>query len=249
MPTQSNRQTQSVKVVVNNKMCCEERKKRRRPRRDPKRSQVSRRKETSKEGDTLPPLEEVALPITPSPQFTKGLSAYPVRPTIYAPTTQMIQPQSGLNQVPLYFEKQFTNQQATLDELKKQLDDIQNNSSLAIFSNPLFQRGVSAPLGMAVGKGNPTQPHANPTQPQPTPDEMRRDLATARRLLGDYQSDDRKDLPTKDQLKQQMNTIFNRHQIPTGRRYKTMVYDLEAKVNDLREETETPEDMGFSLFD
>lgn len=245
MPTQSNRQTQSVKVVVNNRLCCEEKKKRRRHRRAPQRSQVSRRKETSKEGDA-PPLEEV--PITPSPQFTKGLSAYPVRPSIYAPTTQMIQPQSGLNQVPLYFEKQFTNQQATLDELKKQLDDVQNNSSLAIFSNPLFQSRVSAPLGMAVGKGNPTQPEANPTQHQPTPDEIRRDLATAQNLLGEYESTETR-ASRKKVLKERMNTVFDRHQIPRRGMYQNRVAQLEGMVNDLREETETPEDMGFSLFD
>jgi polyhydroxyalkanoate synthesis regulator phasin len=173
----------------------------------------------------------------------------------------MIQPQSGLNQVPLYFEKQFTNQQATLDELKKQLDDIQNNASLTLFSNPLYQATTTTQQpqqGLAPGRRR--EGVKGDAIPLPNPDEMRRDLATAQTLLGQYQSDDRRELPSKNVLKERMNTIFDRHQIPTTGRYQNRVAQLENKVNDLTsspevagqpttEETETQEDVGFSLFD
>ena len=109
MPTQSNRQTQNVKVVVNNKGCCEP--KRRKPRRRPKQSAE------------LPPEEVQMPPVPPMKDFSRGLSAYPVRPSLYAPVSTTIQMDGGLRQVPSYFEKQLTNQQLTLEQLQRTIED------------------------------------------------------------------------------------------------------------------------------
>lgn len=115
MPTQSNKQTQNVKVIVNNKACCETKK--RRPRRRP-------RPEASAEQ----PQEEIAVPASPMKDFARGLSAYPIRPTLYAPLSTTIQVEGGLRQVPSYFDKQLTNQQLTLEQLQRtvqeQYDDL-----------------------------------------------------------------------------------------------------------------------------
>jgi hypothetical protein len=109
MTTQSNRQTQNVKVVVNNKGCCEP--KRRKPRRRPKQTAE------------LPPEEVQMPPVPPLQDFARGLSAYPVRPSLYAPVSTTIQMDGGLRQVPSYFEKQLTNQQLTLEQLQRTIED------------------------------------------------------------------------------------------------------------------------------
>jgi len=103
---QSNKQTQNVKVVVNNnvKSCCDDKPKR-------------RRKPTPKP----PPPEEPAMPTPVMQPWAKGLPAQGVRPMIYAPQTTMIQPENGLSGIPPYFERQFTNQQAALDDMRQAL--------------------------------------------------------------------------------------------------------------------------------
>lgn len=107
--TQTNSQTQNVKVVVNNKGCCEP--KRRKPRRRPK------------QPAELPPEEVQMPPVPPMKDFARGLSAYPVRPSLYAPVSTTIQMDGGLQQVPSYFEKQLTNQQLTLEQLQRTIEN------------------------------------------------------------------------------------------------------------------------------
>jgi hypothetical protein len=111
MTTQSNKQTQNVKVVVNNKVgCCNDKKPR-------------RKKPTPR------PAPQPVLPIPVMQPWARGLPSQAVRPTIYAPSATMITPDNGLGGIPPYFEQKFTNQQATLEEMRKsirqQFEDLQ----------------------------------------------------------------------------------------------------------------------------
>jgi hypothetical protein len=110
MTTQSNKQTQSVKVIVNNNITAP-------PRRKPQRRKPPPPENT---GD-MPP------PVPPMPQFATGLSPYANRPMTFAPSVQMIQADNGMR-VPPYFEKPYTNREASLTEmrnaLRSELEDV-----------------------------------------------------------------------------------------------------------------------------
>jgi hypothetical protein len=142
MTTQSNRQTQNVKVVVNNKGCCEP--KRRKPRRRPKQTAE------------LPPEEVQMPPVPPLQDFARGLSAYPVRPSLYAPVSTTIQMDGGLRQVPSYFEKQLTNQQLTLEQLQRTIEDQ--------YGDLLNQIGQMQPPPIPAQGIPPIQPTPVPSQ-------------------------------------------------------------------------------------
>ncbi len=164
MTTQSNRQTQNVKVVVNNKGCCEP--KRRKPRRRPKQTAE------------LPPEEVQMPPVPPLQDFARGLSAYPVRPSLYAPVSTTIQMDGGLRQVPSYFEKQLTNQQLTLEQLQRTIEDQYGDllnqigqmqpppipAQMAWWTPPQFQMaaGAAARILSAALSSSASTPQGNP---------------------------------------------------------------------------------------
>ena len=57
-----------------------------------------------------------------------GISAYAPRPVTYAPSTQMIQHEGDPNGIPPYFDKYFTNYEATLNDMResfqRELEDV-----------------------------------------------------------------------------------------------------------------------------
>jgi hypothetical protein len=101
MPTQSNKQTQSVKVVVNNniKSCCPDKKKRRR-----------------KPNPPAEPPADPQMPTPVQPPWARGISSQAVRPMVYTPQTTMIQ---GSEQIPAYFERMRTNLEASVEDFKQ----------------------------------------------------------------------------------------------------------------------------------
>jgi len=105
MTTQSNKQSQNVKVVVNNNCCPKEPKPRRRRRPAP------RQEEAPSPSPDMPPVQ-------PAMPHARGLSAYANRPMVFAPSTQMIQ-QGTPPIFPHYFEKPYTNREASLTEMRK----------------------------------------------------------------------------------------------------------------------------------
>lgn len=100
----NNKQTQSVKVVINNNI-------------SPRRRRPQRRKPPPPPPENL---GEMPPPVPPMPQFATGLSPYANRPMTFAPSVQMIQADNGLR-VPPYFEKPYTNREASLTEMRKAL--------------------------------------------------------------------------------------------------------------------------------
>jgi len=74
-----------------------------------------------------PPPPEPSIPfVQPAPQAF-GINAYTPRPAIFAPSSTMIQPDNPVNP-PAYFDKMFTNQQASLEEMRRafqeELEDV-----------------------------------------------------------------------------------------------------------------------------
>ena len=65
--------------------------------------------------------------IPPTPEAW-GISAYAPRPVTYAPSTQMIQHEGDPNGIPPYFDKYFTNYEATLNDMResfqRELEDV-----------------------------------------------------------------------------------------------------------------------------
>lgn len=150
MTTQSNKQTQSVKVVVNNNTnCCDKPKPRRRRKPAPRQEEA-------------PPPDMMMPPLPPMKEFARGLPAYPIRPTLFAPTTQMIQPENGLTQLPAYFDKQFTNQQATLEEIQRSLRH--NYEELATQLNALSPANDDE-MSSAVWNAPPSALPSSPLRP------------------------------------------------------------------------------------
>ena len=104
MGTQSNKQSQNLKIVINNNVSPQ---RKRRPRRKPQ---------------AQPPENtgEMPSPVPPMPQFATGLSPYQNRPAIFSPSMQVIHADNGLH-VPPYFEKPYTNREASLTEMRRAL--------------------------------------------------------------------------------------------------------------------------------
>jgi hypothetical protein len=121
--TQTNKQTQNVKVIINGSV--DPPKKKRRP----------RKKQTSQggDGDFLPqqqsaPYVPYMFPSNPNINIT-GIQPYNVVPQTYTPTTELIKPESSsVAAVPEYFEKARTNLDNTVAEMReayqKELNDI-----------------------------------------------------------------------------------------------------------------------------
>lgn len=102
----NNKQSQNVKVIVNNTIY--RRKRRNAPSKD------------SQEAPDISPTR--SIPFVPMRSSSKGIPAYPIRPANYAPAVQMIQPEGGLRDIPSYFERQFTNQQSTLEQMRRNIE-------------------------------------------------------------------------------------------------------------------------------
>lgn len=114
---QSNKQTQNVKVVVNNnlKNCCDKPKpKRRKPQRKPQEEQPI---------DEFPPLYT-----PPARNGAPSISALPNRNSVYIPPT--IQISNSAYPVPSYFESHYTNLTRTLEDfanlIRKEQQDVDN---------------------------------------------------------------------------------------------------------------------------
>lgn len=100
---QHNKQSQNVKVIVNNMVTTTKRRKRR---------NAPRQEEP----------QDLAIPFVPMRSSSKGIPAYPIRPANFAPAVQMIQQEGGLRDIPSYFERQFTNQQSTLEQMRRNIE-------------------------------------------------------------------------------------------------------------------------------
>jgi hypothetical protein len=119
MPTnQSNKQTQNVKVTVNNRIdskCCDDKKKKRRKPRKPS-----------------PPPEEInEFPVLNTPMrnsATPNISALPVRNTVYIPPAVQISPEGMAPPVPEYFRTYYTNMTQTMEDMRRsmmsEIDDV-----------------------------------------------------------------------------------------------------------------------------
>jgi hypothetical protein len=120
MPTkQSNTQTQSVKVVVNNKIaCCDDKKKKRTK---PKRKQ---QQEAPQEANEFPVLN---TPVN-SRYSQGGIAPMAVRNTVYIPNSAQITPEGMQYPIPSYFDRQYTNLTRTMedfrDSMMKEIDDV-----------------------------------------------------------------------------------------------------------------------------
>lgn len=115
--TNNNKQSQSVKVIVNNTIY--RRKRRNAPSKDSEEApDISPTRRSGARGQELAPV----IPFVPMRSSSKGIPAYPIRPANYAPAVQMIQPEGGLRDIPSYFERQFTNQQSTLEQMRRNIE-------------------------------------------------------------------------------------------------------------------------------
>ena len=144
---QSNKQTQSVKVIVNNNMksCCEDKKKKQKP----------KRKQQQPEQPEQPIDEFPAMNTLANSRYPQGgIAPMAVRNTVYIPNAAQITPEGMQYPIPSYFDRQYTNLTRTMedfrDSMMKEIDDvrqtmanqpiIQENDNLheEQFLNPLF---------------------------------------------------------------------------------------------------------------
>ena len=160
MPTQSNRQTQKVRVVSNNNTPSPPRRRRRRP---------------------APPPEEAEalMPYAPSKAHARGVSAYPNRPMTFAPSVQLIQTDNGGGRIPSYFEHQLTNQATTLEQMRRQMEEelvgvreelygyAQNPDDIA-----RIDRNIAELRGQLDGLQQPAQPPPPPPPVAPPPQQQ-----------------------------------------------------------------------------
>lgn len=130
---QSNKQTQSVKVVVNNKIssnCCNDKKKKRKPKKKPQEQEEA-------------PQEVNEFPVLDTPANTRypqgGISHMAVRNTVYLPNTAQITPEGMQYPIPPYFERQYTNLTRTMEDFRetmmKEMQDVRNLVSVKPVSN------------------------------------------------------------------------------------------------------------------
>ena len=129
--TQSNKQTQNVKVIVNNK-CCDEKKKKRKPR---KQSNPS-----PDELDMSPP-----TPYLQAQPQSFGISPYPARAVTYAPSTQQISPEGVQLPIPSYFEKAYTNTERTMEDMRKAYQNELEELREAMLENAFINQAQPQP--------------------------------------------------------------------------------------------------------
>lgn len=99
--TNTNKQTQNVKVVVNN-TCCPKPKPKRKPRKKPQ-----------------PPPQPTIPPVPPQQTWQRGIQPTPPRPILYVPPTQQIMPEVTPMGIPLYFQTAYTNLQTTMNTMRE----------------------------------------------------------------------------------------------------------------------------------
>lgn len=121
---QSNKQTQSVKVVVNNKIaCCDDKKKKRKP----------KKKQQPQEQQ---PLDEFPVLNTPANSHypIAGISPIAVRNQVYIPSAMQISPEGATQPIPAYFDRHYTNLVRTMEDFKtsmmNEMQDVRNLVSI-----------------------------------------------------------------------------------------------------------------------
>lgn len=146
---QSNKQTQSVKVVVNNKVSCNpcEKKKKK-----PRRKQQPQQPEQPV--DEFPALDTQVN--TRYPQM--GIAPMAVRNTVYIPNSSQISPEGMQYPIPPYFDRQYTNLTRTMEDFRdsmvKEIDDVRqtiamrpptmtNNTQTYIPTDPILEEQQS----------------------------------------------------------------------------------------------------------
>ena len=124
---QSNKQTQSVKVIVNNNMksCCEDKKKKQKP----------KRKQQQPEQPEQPIDEFPAMNTLANSRYPQGgIAPMAVRNTVYIPNTAQITPEGMQYPIPSYFDRQYTNLTRTMedfrDSMMKEIDDVRQTISI-----------------------------------------------------------------------------------------------------------------------
>lgn len=141
MPTQSNKQTQNVNVVVNNKMCCDKPK--------PKKRRAKPKPPPQEPIDEFPVLN---TPANPRP----SIHPVPVRNTVYMPSTVQISPEGMTPPIPAYFERPYTN-------LVRTMEDFHNN----IMNEISDVRSLVAPIPITNDTStDPITPQMTMTEPQ-----------------------------------------------------------------------------------
>jgi hypothetical protein len=74
-----------------------------------------------------PAPQQEEAPMLPNPVMSPagtGTHAYPVRPVVYAPSSTLIQPDNPIPNLHSYFDKAFTNQQATMNSFRETMQDV-----------------------------------------------------------------------------------------------------------------------------
>lgn len=155
MTTQSNKQSQNVKVVINNNTPAPPRRRRRKP--------------------PSPPPAEAEAPYAPTKDFARGVAPYANRPMTYAPSVQLIQTDNG-GRIPPYFEHQLTNQATTIEQMRRQMEDelVGVREEMYGFARDpeeiaRIDRNIEELRGQLGGLMQPAQPPASPIAPPAPP--------------------------------------------------------------------------------
>lgn len=168
---QSNKQTQNVKVVVNNnlKECCDKPKpKRRKPQRKPKEQDPA-------------PMDEFPTLYTPQARNgTPSISAMPNRQGVYLPPSIQITNQGSQYPVPEYFDRHYTNLTRTIEDFaqmirKEQQDvnDLVNIDTNEDTSQPTISRtkyDIQQDEGLASTSRTPVKQLTKVFEPEPVPE-------------------------------------------------------------------------------
>jgi hypothetical protein len=224
MPTkQSNKQTQNVKVTVNNhissKCCDEDKKKKRKPRKQ--------------QPPPSPPDEMDDFPVLNTPArnpAVSGISALPVRNTVYMPSTVQISTEGAQPPIPAYFDRPYTNLVRTIEDMRNSLmSEIQDVRGLIATPEMMAQETQTQPQGVAME-----------TQTQPQGVTVGTDTMPRQMTMSDPQS-----LFNMSPVQPNLNmsdpqSLFNIS--PALSPVKQKINDFEAMMiqNDLFNEEETP---------
>ena len=147
---QSNKQTQSVKVVVNNKIssnCCDDKKKKRKPK---KKQQPQQEQQ---------PLDEFPVLNTPANSHypIAGIAPMAVRNQVYIPSAMQISPEGATQPIPAYFDRHYTNLTRTMEDFRNDMmNEIQDVKNL-MYAEPYNEQPIE------------TEQYINQQQPVATP--------------------------------------------------------------------------------
>ena len=165
--TNTNKQTQSVKVVVNNQCCSKK----------PKRKQHKK---------PQPPPEPTIPPVQAQQSWQRGIAHTAPRPIVYVPPTQQIIPDTTPMGIPSYFQTAHTNLQTTMNTMNENFQNelldvksmleaqatkqahLENIQQIAKAAQDEFQRQLDTfnVMPSLEEVEEPTQPE--PEQPEPT---------------------------------------------------------------------------------